>query len=222
VLRGLVLSERSTLEDLRDHVIDLNFEGVKKAARKVIIEEISPMKAITEGFVAGLNIVGEKFEKKEYFLSELVVAAEVVKEGMSIIEPHLQTENRGVKGQVILATVKGDNHDIGKNLVSTLLQISGFEVIDLGVDVPSEKIIEAVNRLRPQILGLSALLTITMPEMQGIIRMLKDAGLRDKVKIIVGGSPVTEEFAEKIGADYKAIDAVDGVNKCIEWTSRGS
>jgi methylmalonyl-CoA mutase cobalamin-binding domain/chain len=139
---------------------------------------------------------------------------------MSIIEPHLQTEDRGIKGQVVLATVKGDNHDIGKNLVSTLLQISGFDVMDLGVDVPSEKIIGAVKSLRPQILGLSALLTITMPEMENIIEMLKNAGLRDKIKVIVGGSPVTEEFAEKIGADYKAMDAVDGVNKCIEWTSR--
>ena len=213
------MSKRSPLEDLRDHVIELNFEGVKKAAKDVIMKGISPMKAITEGFVAGLNVVGEKFGKKEYFLSELVVAAEVVKEGMSIIEPHLQTEVLGVKGQVILATVKGDNHDIGKNLVSTLLQISGFDVTDLGVDVPSEKIVEAVNSLRPQILGLSALLTITMSEMEDIIDKLKDAGLRDKVKVIVGGSPVTEEFAEKIGADYKAIDAVDGVNKCIEWTS---
>jgi 5-methyltetrahydrofolate--homocysteine methyltransferase len=179
---------------------------------------ISPIKAIN-GLTEGLKIVGEKFEKKEYFLSELIVAAEIMKEGMSVIQPHIEGEAQKAKGKIVLATVQGDSHDIGKNLVGAFLRVSGFDVIDLGVDVPTDKIVEAVKVEKPQILGLSALLTVTMPAMGEVIKQLSMAGLRSHVKIIVGGSPVTKEFADKIGADYRAADAVDGANKCIAWIS---
>jgi len=213
------MSECRFLEALRDNLVNLDFEGVKKAAEDAMNVGISPVKAITDGLAAGLTIVGEKFERKEYFLSELVVAAEVMKEGMTVIQPHIKGEGTRAKGKVVLATVQGDNHDIGKSLVATLLRVSGFEVIDLGVDVPTERIIKTVKTGRPRILGLSALLTVTMPEMGNIIRSLKATGLRENVKVIVGGSPVTKEFAEKIGADYRAADAIDGVKKCVEWVS---
>jgi len=190
---------------------------VQKTAEDAMNVGMPPVEAITNGLAAGLRIVGEKFERREYFLSELVVAAEVVKEGMKIIQPYIKGEGVKAKGKVVLATVKNDNHDIGKSLVATLLSVSGFEVIDLGVDVPTETIVEAVRENHPQILGLSALLTVTMPEMGEVIKGLKAAGLREHVKVIVGGSPVTKEFAEKIGADYRAADAIDGMNKCIEW-----
>lgn len=206
------------VDALRDNLVDLNFEGVKKAADEAMKAGIPPINAIN-GLTEGLKIVGEKFEKKEYFLSELVVAAEVMKEGMSVIQPYIKGESSKAKGKIVLATVQGDNHDIGKSLVGTLLRVSGFDIVDLGVDVPTDKIVEAVKVEKPQILGLSALLTVTMPEMGEVIKQLKIAGLRGRVKVIVGGSPVTREFADKIGADYRAADAVDGVNKCIAWIS---
>jgi len=211
------MSEERFLEVLKDSIVNLDFDGVKEAAEEAMRMGVNPIRAVTEGLAAGLKIVGEKFERKEYFLSELIVGAEVMKEGMNIIQPHINGESTETKGKVVLATVRGDNHDIGKSLVATLLRVSGFEVVDLGVDVPTEAIIEAVKEHRPRILGLSALLTLTMPEMGGVIKELKAAGLRDGVKVIVGGSPVTGEFAEKIGADYRAADAIDGVNKCVEW-----
>ena len=218
------MSEARYFDALRDSLVSLDFEGVSRTAEAAMRAGVPPLKAVSEGLAVGLRIVGEKFESKEYFLSELVVAAEVMKEGMSIIQPYIKGEtgmsSDGGKGKVVLATVQGDNHDIGKSLVGTLLRASGFDVFDLGVDVPTANIVEAVREKKPHILGLSALLTVTMPEMGIIIKELTTTGLRGGVKVIVGGSPVTKEFAEKIGADYRAADAVDGVNKCSDWVSR--
>lgn len=208
------------LESLRDVVVALDLDRVKNVVETALKHGISPIEAIINGLGLGLEIVGEKFEKGEYFLSELIVAAEVAKEGMTLILPHIEQDKSAKKDRVILATVEGDNHDIGKSLVATLLDVSGFEVIDLGVDVSSNKIVEAVRKYAPRILGLSALLTTTMPEMGNVISDLERVGLRNTVKVIVGGSPVTQEFAEKIGADYRAKDAIDGMNKCKEWVSK--
>jgi 5-methyltetrahydrofolate--homocysteine methyltransferase len=210
------MSKERYIDALRDNLVDLNFEGVRKAAEDAMNTGIPPVKAIN-GLTEGLKIVGEKFEKKEYFLSELIVATEVMKEGMSVIQPHMKGKAAKARGKVVLATVQGDSHDIGKSLVGTFLRVSGFDVVDLGVDVPTEKIVDTVKVEKPQILGLSALLTVTMPAMGEVIKQLRTTGLRDHVKVIVGGSPVTKEFADKIGADYRAADAVDGINKCIAW-----
>jgi len=218
------MSEARYFDALRDSLVSLDFEGVSRTAEAAMRAGVPPLKAVSEGLAVGLRIVGEKFESKEYFLSELVVAAEVMREGMSIIQPYIKGEigmsTGGAKCKVVLATVQGDNHDIGKSLVGTLLRASGFDVLDLGVDVPTASIVEAVREKKPHILGLSALLTVTMPEMGIIIKELTTTGLRGGVKVIVGGSPVTKEFAEKIGADYRGADAVDGVNKCNDWVSR--
>jgi 5-methyltetrahydrofolate--homocysteine methyltransferase len=212
-------SHRELLEALRDSVANLDFDEVQRVAEDAMRQGVDPVRAVTRGLAAGLAIVGEKFEKKEYFLSELVVAAEVMKIGMGIIQPHIRGERTKTRGRILLATVRGDNHDIGKSLVATLLRANGFDVIDMGVDVPTEAIVEAVREKQPQVLGLSALLTVTMPEMEKVVEGLRAVDLRKSVKVIVGGSPVTREFAEKIGADYRAADAVDGVNKCVEWVS---
>lgn len=142
-----------------------------------------------------------------------------MKEGMAIINPYVQGEGVEVRGKVVLATVEGDNHDIGKSIVTTLLVARGFEVVDLGIDVASEKIVDAVKKHQPDILGLSALLTVTMPKMGEVVEALKAAGLRENVKVIVGGTPVTSEFAESIGADHCAANAVEGVEKCVAWVS---
>ena len=206
----------SELEILKNSIINLDFEGAEKAVNDAMNKGISPVNAI-EYISSGLDIAGEKFEKMEYFLPELVVAGEIAKEAMKIIEPFLKSEMIESKGKVILATVDGDIHDIGKNVVNVLLTAAGFEVIDLGVNVPTEQIIEAVKINNPHILGLSTLITITMVEMENILKSLIENNLRKNLKIIVGGSPVSDEYAMKIGADHRAVNAVEGVNKCRQW-----
>lgn len=213
------MAEEKYLKALRDSVVNLDFEGVVKVAREAMDKGISPVRAITEGMAKGMDVVGERFERREYFLSELVVAAEVMREGMAVIRPYISGEGVKARGRVVLATVRGDNHDIGKSLVATLLGVRGFDVVDLGVDVPTQRIVDAVREHRPQILGLSALLTLTMPEMGEVIKELTRTGLREGVRVIVGGSPVTQEFAESIGADHRAANAVEGVERCVEWTA---
>jgi 5-methyltetrahydrofolate--homocysteine methyltransferase len=205
--------------DVRDAVITQDLGGIEQATRDALAAGIPPVEVITKGLAGGLRIVGEKFERHEYFLSDLVVAGEVAKDGMRVALPHLRGASVATRGRVVLATVRGDHHDIGKSLVATLLEASGFDVVDLGVDVPTAEIVAAVEAQRPQVLGLSALLTVTMPMMAEVIRALEAAGLRDSVKVIVGGSPVTTEFAEAIGADARAASAVDGVRRCRDWVT---
>ncbi len=205
------------LTSLKESIVNLDFDAVVKFAKDAMDAGVDPHIAITDGMVLGMNVVGGKFESGEYYLSELVVAGEVMKEGLKIINPYVKGDSSRKLAKVVIATVEGDHHDLGKNIVTTLLGVHGFEVIDLGKDVPTDKIIDAVKERKPDILGLSALLTMTMPKMGEAIEALKMVDLREKVKVIVGGSPVTSEFAESIGADHCAVDAVEGVKKCTEW-----
>ncbi|MCS7120275.1 MAG: corrinoid protein [Nitrososphaerota archaeon] len=209
--------EEAILQKLRDAIVNLDIEGVKAAAQEALAAGIPAYKAVVEGMAKGMEIVGQKYEAGEYFLAELIMAGETMKEGMTILEPYLKAGDLKSAGKVVIGTVRGDLHDIGKNIVITLLRAANFEVIDLGIDVTPEKFVEAVRAHRPDILGMSALLTTTMMEMGNVIESLKKAGLRDGLKIIIGGAPVTPEFAEKIGADAAARDAVDGVRICNEW-----
>jgi 5-methyltetrahydrofolate--homocysteine methyltransferase len=204
------------LDSLRDSIVNLDFKGVEKTAKELMSKGISPVDAI-DSLRDGMSVVGRKFENREYFLPHLVVAGAVAMEAMEIIKPHIEREEVEFKGRVVITTVFRDIHDIGKNVVGLMLTAAGFEVIDLGVDVATEKIVEAVREHKPHILALSTLLTMTMPEMDVVIKALKRAGLRKKLKIIIGGAPVTDEYAKKIGADYNAEDAVEGVNKCRQW-----
>lgn len=207
------------LARLRDCIVNFDIDGIKDAAREAIEAGIPAYEAIMEGMAKGMEIVGRKYEEGEYFLAELIMAGETMKEGMKILEPHLKAGDMPKLGRVVIGTVEGDLHDIGKNIVVTLLSASGFEVIDLGVDVTADKFVEAVKQYKPDIVGMSALLTTTMVNMKKVIEALKEAGLRDSVKIIVGGAPLTEEFAKEIGADGYAPDAVLGVEVCKKWVS---
>lgn len=209
--------EKVILERLKEAIVSLDIEGVKKACREAIDAGIPAYKCISEAMAKGLEVVGEKYERGEYFLADLVVAGEAMKEGIKILEPYLRTGEAERLGKVVIGTVRGDMHDIGKNIVATLLSGAGFEVIDLGVDVPTEAFVEAVRKHKPHIVGMSALLTTTMVEMENVIKALEHAGLRNKVKIIIGGAPVSKEYAEKIGADAYAKDAVEGVSICKSW-----
>ena len=214
------MKEKEILNRLRECIVNLDIEGIKQTCQDALAVGIPPVKAITEGMAEGMNIVGEKYEAGEYFLSELIMVGEVMKEGTKILEPHLKKAEIKKLGKVVLATVKGDIHDIGKNIVATLLDAAGFEVIDLGVDVSVEKFLETVRTQNPDILAMSALVTTTMPEMENVIKKLAKAGQRKKVKVIVGGAPLTEGYAEIIGADGYSSDALAGVNICKKWISQ--
>jgi len=214
------MKEKEILNRLGECIVNLDMEGIQQACQDALAVGISPVKAITEGMAKGMNIVGEKYEAGEYFLSELIMAGEVMKEGTKILEPHLKKAEMKKLGKVVLATVKGDIHDIGKNIVATLLDAAGFEVIDIGVDVSVEKFLETVRTQKPDILAMSALVTTTMPEMKNVMEELVKAGQRRKVKVIVGGAPLTEGYAEIIGADAYAPDALAGVNICKKWISQ--
>jgi len=211
------MDKEKYLVSLKESIVNLDFDAVVEAAKEAMDAGVDPQTAITDGMVPGMTIIGEKYETGEYFLSELVVSGEVMKEGLKVINPYIKEGSAKKLGEVVIATVEGDNHDLGKNIVTTLLGVQGFEVVDLGADVPTDEIINAVKERKPDILGLSALLTVTMPKMGEAIEALKVADLREKVKVIIGGSPVTSEFAESIGADHCAVNALEGVKKCTEW-----
>jgi 5-methyltetrahydrofolate--homocysteine methyltransferase len=216
------VSTTEILDALKNDIVDLDFDLIVKDAKRAMDAGIDPLRVIADGMAIGMQVVGEKFESGEYFLSDLVVAGAVMKEGMEVISPHLRGERSQHLGKVVMATVEGDHHDIGKNIVMTLLVARGFEVIDLGTDVPTETIVDAVIRNTPNVIGLSALITVTMPKMREVIEALTNVGIRDQVKVIVGGTAVTSEFAKDIGADHRAADAVEGVKKCVEWMTQKS
>ncbi len=158
-----------------------------------------------------MQIVGEKFSTKEYFIPDMLASAEAVGTAMDILKPLLEASNMETKGKFVIATVKGDIHDIGKNIVAILLKGVGYEVNDLGIDVPTEKVVGVVREEKPEYLGLSALLTTTMVEMGVVIETLKENGLRDKVKVLIGGAAVSEEFAQEIGADNYCVDGFHAI-----------
>ncbi len=186
-----------------DKVKVLTLEEINKGERAGEI--------MREGLIAGMTKVGEQMEAEEMFIPEVLMSARAMSAGVEVLKPHLKTEDAAVRGKVVIGTVEGDLHDIGKNLVKMLIEGAGFEVIDLGTNVEKDRFIKAVQENNADILGMSALLTTTMPSMQVIIEALKKAGIRDQVKIIVGGAPVTEEYAQEIGADAYGPDAGSAV-----------
>lgn len=214
------MSEQSLLLSLKEAIVNLDFDGSKRLAQEAIARGIPPNEIISRGISAAMEEVGKKFEDSEYFLSELIVAGEISKEITQMLQPYLKGTDIKSMGKVVIGTVKGDLHDIGKNIFGMMLESAGFEVIDLGSDVPTEAFVEAVKNNKPDMVGMSALLTVTMVEMENVIDALKRAGLRDKVKVIVGGAPITEEYAKKIGADGYGKDAVAGVEICKSWVKR--
>jgi len=204
------------IKEFEQAIINLNLEKAPELVKELLALKV-PSSKIFESISNAMDAVGQKYEAGEYFLSELIMAGEVVKEVLRIIQHSYKKSERKFIGKVVLATVKGDLHDIGKNIVSMLLQSAGFEVYDLGVDVPAEKIIDAVKKSNAQIVGLSALLTTTLPEIKNVIEELKKAGLREKVKVIVGGAALNKKIAERYGADSYAKTAVEGLKICKEW-----
>jgi corrinoid protein of di/trimethylamine methyltransferase len=200
-------------EAMSQSIIDGDSEVAEKLARQAIELGIDPLEAINQGFVLGVNHVGNEFSCGNAFLPELVMAGEAMKVAVSTLEPEMARRGtqRQVFGKVVLATIHGDIHDIGKTLVGTMLSAAGFKVYDLGVDVPVTKIIEKAREVNADIVAVSALLTTTMVRQRDVVEALEDMGLRSKIKVMVGGAPVTSEWVKEIGADGYSEDAIGAV-----------
>ncbi len=206
------MSEELFLE-MAQSIIEGDTERAQQLARQAVDQGVDPVEAINKGFVAGVNRVGEQFGCGEMFLPDLVIAGEAMKAAIEILEPEMAKRGtrRQTLGTVVIGTVKGDIHDIGKTLVATMLAASGFQVYDLGVDVPVETFVQKVREVKADIVGLSALLTTTMVTQKTVIEALEQAGLRSQVKVMVGGAPVTRSWTEQIGADGYSEDAIGSV-----------
>jgi 5-methyltetrahydrofolate--homocysteine methyltransferase len=189
---------------------------VKELVQQALGEKIAPEKILNESLLAGMDVVGKRFKANEIYIPEVLIAARAMHAGMDIIKPLLSKKTASTSIIVAVGTVKGDLHDIGKNLVCMMLEGAGFEVLDLGIDVPPEKFIDAVKNKNAKVIGMSALLTTTMTSMKGTIDALKASGLKDKVKVMVGGAPVTQSYADEIGADGYASDAASAADKARE------
>jgi 5-methyltetrahydrofolate--homocysteine methyltransferase len=189
------------LKQLYDAIVDGNAGKAKTLATSAIADGVDPQEILNQYMIPAMDEVGRRFETNEYFVPELLIAARAMKGALAIIKPKLTATGAKPMGKVAIGTVKGDLHDIGKNLVAAMLEGGGFEIIDLGVDVTPEKFIGAVKEKGANVIALSALLTTTMPSMKTTIEGLKEAGVRDQVKVIIGGAPVTQKYADEIGAD---------------------
>jgi 5-methyltetrahydrofolate--homocysteine methyltransferase len=194
-------------EDLRQSVIDGEMNVTQELVQKALAEKMPPEQILKDGLISAMEEVGHRFEIGEFYVPEMLISARAIKSGLSLLRPHLAAANVKAVGKVVIGTVQGDLHDIGKNLVGMMLEGAGFEVIDLGADVSIDKYVAAVKEYKPDLVACSALLTTTMPRMESVILSLKEAGLRQQVQVMIGGAPVTDEYARSIGADGYAPDA---------------
>jgi len=197
----------STIETIYNAVLDGNAPAAKAGVEAALTEGIPADKILKDGLIGAMAEVGRLFEENEYFVPEMLVAARAMQGGLALLKPYLAEAGTTSAGKVVIGTVKGDLHDIGKNLVAMMLEGAGFEVVDLGTDVSPERFVKAVIDHQPGVVAMSALLTTTMPSMKGTIAALEEAGVRGKVKVMIGGAPVTDSFAKQIGADGYSPDA---------------
>ncbi|WP_105615359.1 corrinoid protein [Vallitalea okinawensis] len=206
------------LENMSEKLQQGNLPEVVKLAEQAVAEGMGPSE-ILEGLLHGMSIIGGKFKRNEVFVPEVLIAARAMNGGLDVIKPLLADEGIEPVGKVVLGTVKGDLHDIGKNLVKMMLVGAGLEVIDLGVDVSPDKYITAIEENNPDIVAMSALLTTTMPNMKLVVEALEEKGIRDQVKVMIGGAPVTNEYAEEIGADSYTPDAATAAEVAREFVT---
>ncbi len=200
------------MEKLKELVKDGNNQGTVERVKKLLEEGKDPEDILKKGLILAMDEVGNLFQAGDYYIPDLLVAARAMKQGVEVLKPLLVQSGMEAVGKIVMGTVKGDMHDIGKNLVTMMFEGAGFEVIDLGVDIQPERFVEAIKEHEPIAVGLSALLTSTMLEMKNVIEALKEAGLRDTIKVLIGGAPLTEKYAEEIGADYFGSDPTSAKN----------
>ncbi len=207
----------SQIDAIYQAVLDGNAAGAQAGVKAAIAEGLAPDVILRDGLIAAMGEVGRLFEENEYFVPEMLVSARAMQSGLALLKPLLADSGAAPAGKVIVGTVKGDLHDIGKNLVAMMLEGAGFDVVDLGTDVTPDKFVKAVIEHKPKagdiplVIGMSALLTTTMPSMTSTIKALQEAGLREQVKVMIGGAPVTDGFARQIGADGYSPDASSAV-----------
>ena len=192
-------------------------KDVTALCQQALDEGIAAADILSNGLLAGMDIIGAKFKANEVFVPQVLVAARSMNAGVEVLKPYLAEGDSTSKGKIILGTVQGDLHDIGKNLVKLMFECKGFEVIDLGVDVPAEKFIDAAIENDSKIIACSALLTTTMPQISEVVKAAEERGVRDKVKIMIGGAPVTQEFCDSVGADAYTEDATSAAEKALEF-----
>jgi 5-methyltetrahydrofolate--homocysteine methyltransferase len=195
------------LSPIYQGILEGDSSNVKENIQKALDAHVEPAVVLNDGMIAAMAEVGRLFEEGEYYVPEMLISARAMQSGLTILRPYLVQAKVQSAGKVVIGTVQGDLHDIGKNLVSMMLEGSGFEVIDLGTDVSAEKFVAAAKTNNAQLVAMSALLTTTMPRMKDVIAALKDAGMRDKIKVMIGGAPITQKYATDIGADGFAPDA---------------
>jgi methylmalonyl-CoA mutase cobalamin-binding domain/chain len=217
---GNLWGGKMTLESVKKLLVGLGVNDIAGAVQSELDAGTNPQDILST-LTEGMDEVGRLYEKMEYYLTDLVLAGETMKEAIKVLQPHLKSGEKGEKQAIIIATVKGDNHDIGKNILASMLLSSGFNIIDLGTNVDEKRIIKAVKESGAKILALSSLLSMTAPEISVIDKALKDAGMRKKIKMIVGGAPLNMELARKLGADDYADDAVAGVRHIKQLMSSG-
>ena len=210
----------ASYEELKELVITGQKDKVKDVVNSLLGSGKAPMEIISDGLVGGMSVVGGKFKSGEMFIPEVIASAHAMKEGTDILKPMVVGETSSFdKGKVLMVTVEGDIHTIGKSIVSMLLESEGFQVIDLGVDIPASAIVEAVKKEQPKVLGMSSMITTTMPRMKDVIEALAAAGMKNAVKVMVGGAPISQSFADSIGADGYAPDGLLAVDKAKELVS---
>jgi len=210
------LSLETILKEAKQAILDIDEDKAVEVARQALDEGVDPVKVLTEGYSVGIREIGDLFSRGEVFMPEMILAAEAMKAAVEVLDEAIEGEAAEKLGTMIFATVEGDVHDIGKGIAVALIQTQGVEVVDLGRDVPVDKIIEAAEEHQARVIGTSALLTTTMPNQEKLEEELRKRGLRDKYKTIIGGAPCTQRWADKIGADAYAEDAAEGVNKVLE------
>ena len=207
------------LDQIKDAIVIGKHKEIEGLVTAAIEDKTDLDKIINDAMIAAMDVVGQKFSDSEIFVPEMLVSAHTMKKGLDLIKPLLKDKETESKGTITMCTVKGDIHDIGKNLVIMMLEGAGFKAVDLGVDLTVKTLIEKVEEIKPDVLGLSALLTTTMPEMKNVIDTLKSKGLRNNLKVIVGGAPLDAAFAEKIGADGYGKDAAEAVKLARSFLS---
>lgn len=205
--------DESILIAVRNALISGDKSHLVELTKQALSQGIKPEKILYEGLIPGMDVVGEKFKNDEFYIPEVILRAISFKENVNILRPLLMDKDIKTMGKVLIGTVQGDLHDVGKNLVSLMLEASGYQVIDLGVDISTRTFVEKAKEHNVNIVGLSALLTTTMPNIKKVIQALQEDGLRGKVKVIIGGAPVSQSFADQVGADAYGHDATDAVEK---------
>ncbi|MDD3718433.1 MAG: cobalamin-dependent protein [Actinomycetota bacterium] len=218
--RLLEVEPVDAIERVKKTLVELDIEGIQTAVREALDGGNAPLDIALRGLGEGMKDIGELFQSEEYYLADLVLAGETMKEGMAVLEPLISGDGASRKGPVVLFTVKGDVHDIGKNLVVTMLSAAGFKVVDLGVDVAETRVVDALRESGASLLGMSVLITPMISSIGDVVDAIKEAGLRERVRIAVGGACTTPELVEKFGLDALGRDAVEAVGIFEEWETK--